>query len=65
MPLGEVALVLYPNRFARPDERGIDDLNRPYVYPRERFVAGEITVERVEVVTPPSESRAGEPSVGA
>ncbi len=53
MPLREVALVLYPNRFARPDER-IDDLNRPYVYPRERFVPGGITVERVEVVAPSS-----------
>ncbi len=47
-PLGDVALVLYPNRFAAPDA-AIDDLNRPFVYPREQFVAGGITVDRLEV----------------
>lgn len=46
--LEEVALVLYPNRFAHEDP-GINDLNRPYVYPRETFVAGGITVEHIEV----------------
>jgi hypothetical protein len=45
--VGDVALVLYPNRFAVA-EPGIDDLNRPYVYPREEFVAGGITLARLE-----------------
>ncbi len=47
-PLRDVALVLYPNRFATPDP-AIDDINRPFVYPREDFVAGGITVERLDV----------------
>ncbi len=46
-PLEEVALVLYPNRFARA-EPGINDLNRPFVYPREVLVPGGITVEDLE-----------------
>jgi hypothetical protein len=46
--LDEIALVLYPNRFARP-EPGIDDLNRPFVYPREELVPGAMVVESVEV----------------
>jgi hypothetical protein len=46
--LDEIVLVLYPNRFSAP-EPGIDDLNRPYVYPREEFVAGGITIERLEM----------------
>ena len=46
VPLDEVALVLYPNRFAHPDP-SVNDVNRPFVYPREEFVAGGMTVERV------------------
>ncbi len=49
VPLGEIALVLYPNRFATPDPR-VDDVNRPYVYPREEFVAGGISVEHLTLV---------------
>jgi len=47
-PLSEIALVLYPNRFAVPDPR-VDDVNRPFVYPREDFVAGGMTVDAIEV----------------
>jgi len=47
-PLAEVVLVLYPNRFRGP-EPGIDDLARPYVYPREELVPGGITVDHVEL----------------
>lgn len=47
-PLADVALVLYPNRFATPDP-AIDDLTRPFVYPREAFVAGGITIDGLEV----------------
>jgi len=43
-PLGEIALVLYPNRFREP-EPGIDDLTRPYVYPHEELVPGGMTVD--------------------
>jgi hypothetical protein len=46
VPLDEVALVLYPNRFARPDP-GVNDVNRAFVYPREEFVAGGMTVEGI------------------
>jgi hypothetical protein len=56
-PLGEVALVLYPNRFAEPDA-GVDDVNRPFVYPREALVVGGMTVEQVEVrIEPPRDRR--------
>jgi hypothetical protein len=47
-PIEDVALVLYPSRFA-PEEPGIDDLNRPYVYPREEHVPGGMWVEEVAV----------------
>ena len=56
-PLGEVALVLYPNRFAAPDP-GVDDVNRPFVYPREEFVAGRHHGRQLEVRTEPP-ARAG------
>ncbi|MCC6764307.1 MAG: hypothetical protein IT293_06560 [Deltaproteobacteria bacterium] len=46
-PLADVALVLYPNRFATPDP-AIDDINRPFVYPREVFVAGGVTLDGLE-----------------
>ncbi len=48
VPIGDVAFVLYPNRFAALDAN-VDDVNRPFVYPREHFVAGGITVDRIEV----------------
>ncbi len=47
-PLADVALVLYPNRFAQPDP-ALDDVVRPFVYPREVFVAGGITVAGIEL----------------
>lgn len=58
-PIRDVALVLFPNRFAVPDSR-IDDINRPFVYPRETFVAGGMTVAQVEtrVAAPPPPKRA-------
>lgn len=59
--LSDVALVLFPNRFATPDP-AIDDLNRPFVYPREVFVAGGITVEGIEVQAAPD---AGWAAVGS
>ena len=46
-PLDDVLLVLYPNRFEKPDP-GIDDFNRPYVYPGEAFVAGGMTIDGLE-----------------
>jgi hypothetical protein len=55
-PLRDVALVLYPNRFALPDPR-VDDVNRPYVYPRELFVAGGMTVDGVEIASAPAAPR--------
>lgn len=48
-PLADVALVLYPNRFAGEDP-GVDDLTRPFVYPREEPVPGGIAVEEIAVV---------------
>jgi hypothetical protein len=49
-PLSDVALVLYPNRFAAPDP-AVDDVNRPFIYPREDFVAGGITVDGIETAS--------------
>jgi len=54
--LDEAVLMLFPNRFARPDE-GIDDVNRPFVYPGEDFVPGGIEVEGVEVDGAPAATR--------
>jgi hypothetical protein len=48
VPLHEVALVLYPNRFTRPDP-AVNDVNRSFVYPREEFVAGGMTVGGIMV----------------
>ena len=45
--LDEIVLVLYPNRFSAPGARH-RDRTRPYVYPREEFVAGGITIERLD-----------------
>jgi hypothetical protein len=41
--LDEVVFVLFANRFAVPDE-GINDFNRPFVYPKEDFVPGSIEI---------------------
>ena len=61
VPLGDVALVLYPNRFAVPDA-GVDDVNRPFVYPREELVLGGITVDQVEV-RPESSPKGRKPAI--
>jgi hypothetical protein len=49
--LNDAVFFLFPNRFAVPDE-GINDFNRPFVYPEEEFVAGrlEITAARADGV---------------
>jgi hypothetical protein len=41
--LHEAVLVLFPNRFSLPDE-GINDFNRPFVYPDEEFHPGALDV---------------------
>lgn len=47
-PLREIIVLLFPNRFAVADE-GINDANRPFVYPREDFDPGWMTVGDVRV----------------
>ncbi len=47
-PLREVAVMLFPNRFLTPDE-AINDVNRPYVYPREEFHPGSMTLDDARV----------------
>src|SRR5512140_953699 len=47
-PLREIVVLLFPNRFATADE-GINDANRPFVYPREDFDPGGMTVGDVRV----------------
>src|SRR5262249_49196693 len=37
--LRDVVLLLFPNRFAVPDT-GVNDVNRPFVYPYQDFVPG-------------------------
>ena len=46
----EVAWLLYANRFAA-DEPGINDLNRPFVYPREELVPGTIDLDELAVAS--------------
>ncbi len=41
--LEEAVFVLFPNRFSVPDQ-GINDFNRPYVYPREDFDPGRMEI---------------------
>lgn len=41
--LAEAVVVLFPNRFSTPD-RGINDFNRPYVYPEQDFDPGSMEV---------------------
>ncbi len=43
-PLDEVYLFLFPNRFARPDA-GVNDFNRPFVYPEQDFDPGSMAIE--------------------
>src|SRR5664279_4768704 len=47
-PLREIVVLLFPNRFATADE-GINDANRPYVYPREEFDPGWMTIDDVAI----------------
>src|SRR6185295_1529173 len=47
-PLHEIVVLLFPNRFAAADE-GINDANRPFVYPREEFDPGRMTVDAAAV----------------
>ena len=68
VPLGEVVLMLFPNRFATPDT-GVNDWNRPYVYPGEDFEPGGIAVSNVRAdgvvaVTTPLDGIAPPPSYG-
>lgn len=44
----EVYWLLFANRFAMPD-RGINDFNRPFVYPYQEFEAGGTTVSEVRL----------------
>src|SRR5205085_11947054 len=52
VPVRDVALLLYPNRFAGA-EPGLNDLNRPYVYPREEPVPGGIAVDTLDAAVAP------------
>jgi len=47
-PLDTIVVMLFPNRFAAADE-AVNDANRPYVYPREEFDAGGMTVNDARV----------------
>src|SRR5262249_53385279 len=46
--LGDLVLLLFPNRFAVPDT-GVNDVNRPFVYPYQDFVPGWMNVSEVRV----------------
>jgi surface antigen Omp85-like protein len=46
--LDEVVLFTFPDRFRRPDTQ-VDDVNRPFVYPREEFHPGWMDILGVEV----------------
>jgi hypothetical protein len=50
-PLSSLALSLFPNRFSSEanDAGGVDDVTRPFVYPRERFVPGRLELADVSV----------------
>jgi len=41
--LTDAVLFLFPNRFAFPDT-GVNDFNRPFVYPEEEFVPGRLEI---------------------
>ena len=55
-PLRNIVVLLFPNRFATADE-AINDANRPYVYPREEFEPGWMTVDEVLVDGQPVSAR--------
>jgi hypothetical protein len=55
-PLREIVVLLFPNRFATVDE-GINDANRPFVYPREDFDPGGMTVSDVRIDGQPAVSK--------
>jgi hypothetical protein len=61
VPVSDVVLLLFPNRFAVPDA-GVNDFNRPFVYPRQDFVAGWMEVPEVRVGGRPVEARAEAPA---
>lgn len=50
-PLTTLLLLLFPNRFASAanDTELLNDVTRPFVYPRERFQAGGIVLEGLSV----------------
>ena len=48
VPVREVYWLLFANRFTKPDQ-GINDFNRPFVYPYEEFEAGGTTLSQVQV----------------
>ena len=60
----DAVFVLFPNRFSKPDD-GINDFNRPFVYPEQEFDPGRMDVEvdaadptaRVEPVSHPGVAR--------
>jgi hypothetical protein len=54
LSLHELALLVFPNRFAAPtvDERHLNDVTRPFVYPYERFDPGGMAVGDVVVIGP-------------
>src|SRR5690606_10774761 len=48
--LSELVLVLFANRFAAEEhDGGINDFNRPYVYPYQDFDPGWMKLDRVRV----------------
>jgi len=50
----DVVLVLFANRFAHPDTQ-VNDVNRPFVYPREEFHPGGMTLRNAQVDGAPAE----------
>src|SRR5579862_9659913 len=49
-PLRDIVVVLFANRFATAAaDDAVNDANRPYVYPREEFEAGGMTIDEVRV----------------
>jgi hypothetical protein len=55
-PLDHLVLLLFPNRFAQPDAR-VDDVNRPYIWWREEFDPGGMTLHSVQADETPAETR--------
>ena len=57
-PLREIVVLLFPNRFTNADEP-MNDVNRPFVYPREVFDPGWMTVDDVRIDGQPVTTRRG------